>query len=266
MWCMEGTGEKQFNIKRSRNKNALSQDVIFRETQAISPGGFSVTGGVSGGRLRYAEDPKNREAAVVLKQYNASEADTQHVLKHNADMYSRMRQDGMKVPRTFRVDYEKAAIIVSDLNQRDMVALAFGTPSYLIKEHTITEIVNFESLTKDIFEEALKGSAKGYLIPSDAYFILMPADGKNAADYIIGDFDGVYHLSIRSLPIPNIGGAVYADENINKAEKFLSWFCKTWLTTEASGEYLPKVWEIADQYRKEAAQRGLLHKLFKKRN
>lgn len=263
---MEGPGEKQFNIKRSRNKNAPSQDVIFRKTHAISPGGIFATGGVSGGQLRYIEDPKGRESAVVVKQYDDLYPETKHMLKHNADIYNQMKESGMKVPRTFRVDFEKAAIIVSDLNQGGRVALAFGTPSHLVAEHSITQIPRFETLAKNIFAEALKGSEKGYTIPTDAYFILVPVTGEAEADYVIGDFDNVYHLSIRAFLSKRIKGAILADENINRAEKFLLWFCGTWLTPETSGVYVEKVWEIADQARGEAAQRGLLRKAPKRQD
>lgn len=175
-----------------------------------------------------------------------------------------MKESGMKVPRTFRVDVEKAAIIVSDLNQNGRVALAFGTPSVLITEHSIAEIPRFEILAKNIFSEALKGSEKGYSIPSDAYFILVPTTADAEADYVIGDFDHIHHLSFRAFFSKRTKGAILADENINRAEKFLLWFCKTWLTEETSNLYAGKVWNIANRSRDEATQRGLLRKALKR--
>lgn len=230
-------------VFRKTSGDKKIKKVSIEKGERISKGGLFAPFGVHRAKVKIGK----AEVPIVLKQYPSEKA---HKPERISEIYQSMRADRLRVPTTFRFDAKRGMSIMSDLNHSGLVALSSKNHSDIIDFNTIQSFPDFQDVTKDLLEEALKASQLGYYIPSDSYFILVAQNPDIRSSFIIGDLDTV-DRSENAEPTK----AGYA---LLEAYSFLNYFIKTWITSESA----PRLKEIVKaEYRsaqEKAVQMGLM--------
>ena len=162
--------------------------VEFRPEFRIAPGNAVATGeGIVSGSAIIGD----RTVPAVLKEYRERDRKT---FENAVTMQQALHEAGLRgIPL---VAHEDLRILSLNVNHSGYVALSSTNTSDIALPRSIERIDGFEEVVTRMCAEVIEATEKGYLLPSDAYFLLIDRNlgsisHSRTADFFIGDFDFV---------------------------------------------------------------------------
>lgn len=220
------------SVKRTPDSKKKSEFVIDKKT-FISKGGFFATEGVHSASVHAKGDKKKREVPVVIKQYGE---DHYGLFDGIAKVHAQMKKDGLKVPRTLRYDVKNKRTVMTDFNQGDRIALSHTNASELASNRSFESMPGFKFLMQNMIEHAVTAAQKGYQLTKDSYLILMPRNGEDDLDFVIGDFDIVKKIDFDKSKNPSADKEELLQSNLRLLASFMGEFCMYWLKDYSTAE------------------------------
>jgi len=157
---------------------------------------------------------KSRNISLAVKNFKQSSwAENAHW------KYRKLKEAGIKVPPTYRIDRKNQRIFMTDYNKDGKIALSASTNNKEADDLSIAEISNLEELKIDLENECHKAAANGIIFPLDSFFFIVPRQGENVKmDFVIGDLDEVYFYSGDKTKLDQES---FYESNIQNAESAL---------------------------------------------
>lgn len=232
---------------RRKSSSKKTTEFQVKDKKKISSGGYFAEEGVYSARLSMRVERKDRSTPVVIKSYGEYKDVTQ-LFERLSKVHQMMKRDGLSVARTLRFDTKKNITVMTDFNQADAVALAHRNPSEIVKEGTLESIPGFETLVKKLIAHTIHASEKGYYLPMDTYFLLIPQKEEGATDFVIGDLDIIRHKELGDKKNMMEGeGKDLLQENMRILRTFIGEFCMNWLKDkQMAQEYTAEAYDMVE--------------------
>lgn len=236
--------EKLSLRRKSDSKKATEFQV--KGEKKISDGGHFAEEGVYSAHLSLKKK-EGRSAPVVIKSYGEYKDVTQ-LFERLSKVHQMMKRDHLNVPVTLRFDTKKNITVMSDFNQTDAVALSYRNPSEIIKENTLESIPGFHMLVENLIHHTVYASEKGYYLPMDTYFLLIPQKEDGATGFVIGDLDIIRHTELGDKKTMMEGeGKDLLEENLRLLRTFIGEFCMNWLKDkDLAQKYTAEAYDLVE--------------------
>ena len=156
-----------------------------------------------------ASEKRSREFTLVAKEFKKAGG-----AEHAFEAYGKLKGMGLKVPPTYRLDRENNRIFMTDYNRGGNVALASTSLNRHAEGLVIGNILNLESLKKEIKKQCALAAQNRVRLPQDAFFFVVPRKGGNVnMDFVIGDLDLIFSEYARELNLDEEG--CFKENNTN---------------------------------------------------
>jgi len=133
----------------------------------------------------------------VIKEFKKEGA-----AEHAFESYGKLKDIGLKVPPTYRLDRENNRIFMTDYNRGGNIALSSTSSNQHAEGLTIGNILNLEILKKEIEKQCALAAKNRVRLPQDAFFFIVPKKGGDVdMDFVIGDLDLIFSEYTKELDL-----------------------------------------------------------------
>ncbi len=195
------TDRERLSLSRTKAEGAATEPRSM-DVDLVSEGSYLGSGGL-GEVLRtpvsVESNGNERIVTLALKRYRNREGkneDWNALLTRVENVYNHVKEAGVPVFPTYRMDKEKGIIAMTDWSENGKYSIA----DFRHKEDDsakLESISNFESLAEGVFEAARKVAGAGFWMDSgDPYFFrYLKGDKDGSVDFVVGDLDGMHEES-----------------------------------------------------------------------
>jgi hypothetical protein len=223
-----------------------AQELILENGEKISVGGEYARKGIYQAQAVFANDPEQTKVPVVVKQYTVRDAELfKRFIDTVSATHKKMREEGFRVPRTLRFDMTHYLTLMTDFNAEGRVAVSPQHTSEKITPKSLKEVPGFEEMVRTVYSEAIRAGSKGFYIPFDSYFVLVPTEEGKMTDFVYGDLDTLWQRGEGDYTKKD--DLIVIRKNINDAVKFLKKFCEKFVAPRAYTHYKELVFTLANE-------------------
>lgn len=189
-----------------------SKDVYeFNSDKSFEEGAFA---SVHEADFVISKNGKERSCKFVIKEFKE-----QGAAQHAFESYTRLKELGLKVPPTYRLDQDNNRILMTDYNLNGSAALSASSNNEHVKNLKIEHVNNLEYIKRELERQCFLAANEKIRLPIDAFFFLVnTAGGEVDMDFVIGDLDLIFSEYATEL---NLGRDECFKENMRNASEAL---------------------------------------------
>jgi len=208
------------SLENAEDKNILLRKCDGRVGQIVPPkkGRFleeGTFGSVYQSDVHTKSESLNREITLVAKEFKKAGG-----AERAFETYGKLKGMGLKVPPTYRLDRENNRIFMTDYNRGGNVALSSTSSNNHAEGLMIRNVLNLESLKKEIEKQCALAAQNRVRLPQDAFFFIVPRKGGDVnIDFVIADLDLIFSEYARELNLDEEGCLKENNTNARNALK-----------------------------------------------
>jgi hypothetical protein len=206
------------SLENSEEKNILLQKCDGRVGQIgpvkkrrfLEGGTF---GSVYESDVTVTSENRNRNFSLVIKFFKEAGG-----AERAFEAYEKLKSIGLKVPPTYRLDRENNRIFMTDYGWGGNVALSSTSSNSHAEGLVIGNILNLETLKKEIETQCALAAKNRIQLPEDAFFFIVPRKGGDVdMNFVIADLDLIFSEYAKELNLDEDGCFKENNENAEKA-------------------------------------------------
>jgi hypothetical protein len=201
------------NIQLEKHDGKISQIKEIQKGDSFEDGTFSKS--VHEIDVAIPEKEREKERSFVVKEFKEAGA-----AQHAFESYKKLKEIGLRVPPTYRLDRENNRIFMTNYNINNLAAISATGENRHVNNLTIESILNIDALKKIMKEQCVLAANKRVRLPIDAFFFIVPRNGGQInMDFVIGDLDLIFSDYAKEL---NLDEKACFKENIKNANEALT--------------------------------------------
>jgi len=171
-------------------------------------------GSVRESSVTVSNKERKRDYSLAIKEFK-KEGGAQRAF----EAYCKLKEAGLKVPPTYRLDEENNRIFMTNFNKDGKAALAASSSNKHVEGLAIKNIPNLDNLKSELEKQCILAAKNGIRLPVDAFFFIVSRKGGSEnMDFVIGDLDLIFSDYAKELNLDEQG---YIKENISNANEAL---------------------------------------------